>query len=290
MRERLPDSEFKLAIISNCGPLDCYTIERVAARWPLCALWKPVWNKDSTRRRTPKWVNLFRAPWKALSWRINSRFYRVLYARQQRALVRHLYGSGGGAQIKEVERTQGVQEISAGEINSAATQELLHRIAPHVLLVSGGPILKPELYSIPTLVALNVHYGIAPEYRGEQTLFWAFYNRDFEKIGVTLHYINEKVDGGAILARGYPALNPHDNQITVTAKLAKLASSMVVEFLEYLQVHPGPPPKGLVMDSASGKLYRRTDRTILKDATMLIRHCLRPCTVPRREQRIERYF
>ena len=43
---------------------------------------------------------------------------------------------------------------------------------------------------------LNVHRGIASEYRGLDSEFWAIYHNDFNNIGVTIHKVDEHLDTG----------------------------------------------------------------------------------------------
>ena len=67
-------------------------------------------------------------------------------------------------------------------------------------LVYGGPIIKQELFEIPSLATLGIHHGDAPRYRGKKTTFWAIYNGE-EKVSVIIQRIGKKLDGGEIVAR-----------------------------------------------------------------------------------------
>lgn len=46
---------------------------------------------------------------------------------------------------------------------------------------------------------INVHNGLNPRYRGTGNI-WAFYERNFEQAGVTLHHIDTGIDTGEIIA------------------------------------------------------------------------------------------
>ena len=63
----------------------------------------------------------------------------------------------------------------------------------------GTGLLKPHLFNTPKMGTINVHRGIASKYRGLDSDLWAIYNKDIDNIGVTLHYVDEKLDTGNIL-------------------------------------------------------------------------------------------
>jgi methionyl-tRNA formyltransferase len=74
-------------------------------------------------------------------------------------------------------------------------------LAPDLGLLYGSPILKPELFEIPTLGTLGIHHGKAPEYRGKKTTFWAMFNGE-KTAAVTIQKINAGLDTGEIVKQG----------------------------------------------------------------------------------------
>jgi len=80
-------------------------------------------------------------------------------------------------------------------------------------LIYGSPILKPELFEIPSMGTLGIHHGKVPEYRGNKTTFWAMYNGE-RVAGVTIQKVNRGLDTGSIVkagevstqGRAYPAV------------------------------------------------------------------------------------
>ncbi|MEN8375202.1 MAG: PIG-L family deacetylase [Gemmatimonadota bacterium] len=74
-------------------------------------------------------------------------------------------------------------------------------LRPDIGVVYGGPILKPELFDIPTRGTLGVHHGQLPEYRGKKTIFWAMFNGE-KSAGVTIQKINTGLDTGEVIREG----------------------------------------------------------------------------------------
>jgi len=67
-------------------------------------------------------------------------------------------------------------------------------------VVWGTNILKECVFRIPRLGSINIHQGLAPYYRGGPPVFWELYNGERE-IGVTVHFVESKVDTGEIIVQ-----------------------------------------------------------------------------------------
>jgi folate-dependent phosphoribosylglycinamide formyltransferase PurN len=97
---------------------------------------------------------------------------------------------------------------SVSNIHHAEVLERVRASTPDLGLIYGSPILKPELFEIPTLGTLGIHHGKAPEYRGKKTTFWAMYNRE-ETAAVTIQKINAGLDTGEIVKQGEVTIGRH---------------------------------------------------------------------------------
>jgi hypothetical protein len=84
------------------------------------------------------------------------------------------------------------------DIHAVESLRLVKNAEPVLGLVYGGPILRPELYSIPKLGTLGIHHGVVPHYRGKKTTFWAMYNGEPD-VGVTIQSISSNLDAGEIV-------------------------------------------------------------------------------------------
>jgi hypothetical protein len=74
-------------------------------------------------------------------------------------------------------------------------------LAPDLGLVYGSPILRAELFEIPTMGTLGIHHGTLPRYRGKKTTFWEMYEGE-GRAGVTIQLINRGLDTGEIVREG----------------------------------------------------------------------------------------
>lgn len=84
------------------------------------------------------------------------------------------------------------------DLHSPAVLSRIRELRPDLGAVYGGPILRPELFSIPPLGTLGIHHGRLPQYRGKKTTFWAMYNGE-DRVGVAIQRIGTGLDRGDIL-------------------------------------------------------------------------------------------
>jgi hypothetical protein len=137
------------------------------------------------------------------------------------------------------------------DIHDPGVIRSVRALRPHLGLVYGSPILKPELFEVPSLGTLGIHHGKVPEYRGNKTMFWAMYNQE-ETAGVTIQKINAGLDTGLIVKEGAVPVGLR-TQGSVWRDLESLGLDLYVEAI--LEVKEGRatfrPQTG-----PKGKLYR----------------------------------
>ena len=83
----------------------------------------------------------------------------------------------------------------------------LRKLAPDLGILAGTYILRPEVFSIPTMGCVNVHSGEAPRYRGAAPAFWELYNGETH-VGITIHRVTAKLDAGNIILQELFPLDP----------------------------------------------------------------------------------
>ena len=133
-------------------------------------------------------------------------------------------------------------------INDAATSEFIRSCEPD-LLVSAyfSQILGAEVIQLPRLGVLNIHPGWLPSYRGAMSYFWVLHNRS-ERGGVTVHWIDEGVDTGQILARRSFPIRAKATQETVLTMTAVIGARLLRRVIR--QLRNGQPVAIPVADTA----------------------------------------
>ncbi len=92
-----------------------------------------------------------------------------------------------------------IVECDSTQLNSSKLRNLLTSIDPEVFFVFGAPLLRKEIFSIPSKGCVNIHTGLVQYHRGVDSSYWAINEERPDTIGVTLHYIDETIDGGAVI-------------------------------------------------------------------------------------------
>ncbi|MEO7800592.1 MAG: formyl transferase [Ginsengibacter sp.] len=99
-------------------------------------------------------------------------------------------------------------------INDTSTIHLIKLVKPDIVIVNATRILKPALLNSIEGHFINIHSGMLPKYRGYSGGYWALVCNDKNNCGSTIHFINDKIDTGAILYRDTVKVNSDDNYMT----------------------------------------------------------------------------
>lgn len=109
---------------------------------------------------------------------------------------------------------------------------ILDEILPDLLVIASFPNLLPEkIINKPRFGSINVHTGNLPKYRGIHPLNWAIIN-DESEIGVTVHYVNKKMDGGNILAQKTMKVSNHDDINSIKKTSAFIGGKLLVDTIK----------------------------------------------------------
>jgi methionyl-tRNA formyltransferase len=116
----------------------------------------------------------------------------------------------------------GVPVRRLATVNDPAYRADLARQRVDVLL----SVAAPEIFGAETLraasLALNVHNGRLPEYRGMMPTFWSLVDGERELV-VTIHEMAERVDAGGIVAEFPVAVAPADSAFSASVKAKVVA-------------------------------------------------------------------
>jgi len=90
---------------------------------------------------------------------------------------------------------------TVGSINSKTNLSKLEVLKPDLLIsLTANQIFKRKLIDLAPKGCLNLHSALLPKYRGLFPTFWALKNME-EKTGVSVFYVDEGIDSGAILVQ-----------------------------------------------------------------------------------------
>ncbi|WP_026838118.1 formyltransferase family protein [Gillisia sp. JM1] len=147
-------------------------------------------------------------------------------------------------------------EILPGEINHQKTIDFVAKNQPDILITFGIGILQHNFLSIAPKEIWNIHGGLSPWYKGTITHFWPSYHLQPQFTGCTIHYINSKIDGGAIIHQTPAILEYNDGLHQLSCKSLKIALETIVPLLNLISKSKSIKA---VDQKTTGKLWLKKD-------------------------------
>lgn len=110
-----------------------------------------------------------------------------------------------------------------------------------VYVIFGASYIKGWLIDfLVERVALNIHMGISPYYRGSSCNFWALYDNKPEYVGATIHMLSKGLDSGPILYHALPNLD-NNNPFEFTMRAVEAAQQSLVERIASKEIRTFKP-------------------------------------------------
>ena len=136
--------------------------------------------------------------------------------------------------ISKVANEYGIPVVYVEDVNSPEFIEHLRQMEPDVIINQAQAILKEEFLSVPKVGALNRHGALLPKYRGRLAPFWAYSNMEKET-GVSIHFIERKLDSGPIIAQKRIRIGRFDSLDSLLKKIFALAPDAMLEALDIIR-------------------------------------------------------
>ena len=116
-------------------------------------------------------------------------------------------------------------------VNSPESLKAIKEISPDIIIVSGTRILSRKLIASISAPIINIHAGITPDYRGVHGAYWALANNQPELAGVTVHFVDQGVDTGSIIAQKKITITKRDSFSSYPLLQLSEGIHMLVDFL-----------------------------------------------------------
>ena len=158
------------------------------------------------------------------------------------------------SEIRQVANLPSARVFDGAKLNNPDLIESIKSLAPDIgLAVLFDYILKPELLSIFPQGVVNLHPAYLPYNRGQYPNVWSII--EGTPSGVTLHYMDEGIDTGAIIAQKRVPVEMVDTGETLYRKLEQ--ASLALFSKSWPLVRAGRAPR--VPQSGEIGTYHRTD-------------------------------
>ena len=108
-----------------------------------------------------------------------------------------------------------------------------------IITCAYGQIIPEEILNNPRLGCINVHASLLPRLRGGAPIHHAIIDGE-EKTGITIMYMDKKMDTGDIISTKEYAIKDTDNVGTLHDELSKLGSELLLETLPSIDLKTSP--------------------------------------------------
>ncbi len=285
MRTTNKARKLKVLFLSSCDPFDIFLIKEVmtgaADCVNVCGIIRAVHAPEVAQKN---WQRCLQQPLHNM-YGLLDRFYRA-YRKEKN----HRQACNLLFDKVEPELHTAIIDIPEYVINRPRSVEKIASFSPDIIILSGVPVPVPAVLSVPRFACLEVHEGIAPDYRGEHAQFWPLWLGDYENIGFTIHCFSKENQEGTPLVRGYPALSAEDTEFSIAMKSVRLSALLIREVLQNIQRDGKAPTSQRLYGEPAGQLIHHRDRKVWHDLAYALTRYLLGRHPPEQAQRIERFY
>lgn len=137
--------------------------------------------------------------------------------------------------VKEYALSQDLTVYQPTKLRDGEALALVRELNPDLTVVAAyGRILPEDILETPRLGSINVHSSILPKYRGAAPINWAILNGD-AVTGVTIMYMAKELDAGDIIRCAETPIDPDEDALTLTERLAVLGGETLVQVVADLE-------------------------------------------------------
>jgi methionyl-tRNA formyltransferase len=102
-----------------------------------------------------------------------------------------------------------------------------------IITCAYGLIIPKSILEIPKFGCVNLHPSLLPKYRGPSPIQFALLNGD-KKTGVTLMYMDEKMDTGNIIKQLSIEIKDNETYVSLYDKLSYLCGELITQEIDNL--------------------------------------------------------
>jgi len=129
-----------------------------------------------------------------------------------------------------------IEYLHVPSVNARAAVEAVRRHNVDVVLSAVAELYRPPVIQAPTVGILNAHMALLPAFRGMNVLEWSVLLG--QPIAVTIHFVADRVDTGAILLHREIPVAPGDTLDMLRAKSMALNVELMIEAVGRLKADP----------------------------------------------------
>lgn len=110
-------------------------------------------------------------------------------------------------------------------------QEIIDLNPDIIVTCAYGQIIPKELLDFPKYGCINVHASLLPKLRGGAPIHRSIID-DYGKTGITIMYMDEKMDEGDIISQEETLITSQDNLVTLSNRLSDIGAELLIKTIK----------------------------------------------------------
>ena len=170
-------------------------------------------------------------PW-YFQWKLRKYIGRKLMAK----IVNDIMGSTRRCfSVRSVAKKYNVAVHDVPDVNSDAFLAMLRELGVELIVsISGTQMYRKQLRSQTKYGIVNCHGALLPRFRGLMPSFWTLAQGEREG-GVTVHYVDAKLDNGPIIVQRTYRIHDHDTLEDIMTRSKDLAAECIIEAVHVIE-------------------------------------------------------
>lgn len=136
--------------------------------------------------------------------------------------------------ISKVANKYNIPVTYVDDVNSKEFLSYLQEMNIDLIINQANLILRKEFLGVPKIGCINRHSALLPKYRGQLAPFWAYLNDETET-GVSIHFIEEKIDSGNIIVQKKVPIMRFDTFDSLLNKIFLITPNAMKEALDIIR-------------------------------------------------------
>lgn len=137
--------------------------------------------------------------------------------------------------VKEYALANGLKIYQPQNFKEKEIIDEIRKIQPDlIVVVAYGKILPKEVIDIPKYGIINVHSSLLPKYRGAAPINAALINGD-KKSGVSIMYVEEELDAGAVILQEETEIIEEDTFLTLHDRLKNMGALLLLKAIKLIE-------------------------------------------------------
>ena len=129
--------------------------------------------------------------------------------------------------IKKIAESHNIKVLQPVKVRKEY-QEILDLNPDMIITCAYGQIIPKELLDFPRYGAINIHASLLPKLRGGAPIHHAIID-GYDKTGITIMYMNEKMDEGDIILQSSTSISLDDTTETLHDRLSIMGRDLILD-------------------------------------------------------------